>query len=224
MPGGGSVWGDRVVAVVALIHATVAELRRDPWMAVGGVLLFAACKIFAGEVVNDPWAAFVVGLTAFMLQFMLMGHALRIGGLVAATRTADIRRFWSFFSLWLVSTVPVLIGFILFVVPGVWLYARWLLAMPILFAEQGAWNVALSRSVARTRPMLGSIVIAGGIIHLPFLIGFVWFRWMGGIADGWPEAVIAMQVAGTVSQVAGWYFAVAVYRTSRSELMEEGLA
>jgi hypothetical protein len=66
-------------------------------------------------------------------------------------------------ALSLVFSIGVLIGFILFIAPGVWLYALWFVALPVLINEGAGITQALQRSkelaTGRMRPILAMVVV-----------------------------------------------------------------
>lgn len=101
----------------------------------------------------------VAGLAAGFIQFLLidvlalaamfrvfsetiLGHSAGAG---AAVRLAA-SRFWALLGLSLLRGIVVAIGLLFLVVPGVWLYVIWAVAVPVLLLEKTGVSEALSRS------------------------------------------------------------------------------
>ncbi len=203
----------------SLLHGMTVELRRDPIAAVIGGMALTALGMLSDVGGADMMrlSFFAASIATFVLHYILTRRAMRAGGLLAVDAPGDVG---GLFLLDLVSNLAILLGFVLLIVPGVWLYARWFAAVPVLFAEETSSSEAMAASAARTRPMLGPIILAVAILYVPFVSALV-------ASIALPEEALvatgvspAINVGITLSQVAGWYLAIAVYRAVRPEPVE----
>ena len=89
-----------------------------------------------------------------------------------------------------VTTVGILLGLLLLVVPGLILFARWALIVPLIVLERAPWRVALGRSNelvrGRTAEVLAIFVvlslIALVLVAAPVLVGYLA---LGGVLGAW---------------------------------------
>jgi hypothetical protein len=200
----------------SLLHGMTVELRRDPIAAAIGVVPVVALGMLGdlGGKGMLPLSFFGASVTSFALHYILTRRAMRAGGLLATDAPGNVG---GLFLLNLVSSLGISLGFILLIVPGVWLYARWIAAVPILFAEEMTPSQAMAVSASRTRPLLGPIILAVAILYVPFVAAFI-------ASIALPEEVLvvtgvslAINSGITISQVASWYMAIAAYRAIRPE-------
>lgn len=202
-----------------LVLGAIDELRRDP----GAVAIACVLLIVIGtlsDLGGDEMLLLSIlasEVVAFVLQYALTRRAMRAGGLPTKMAPGDVG---GFFGLCFLSNLAILLGFILLIVPGVWLYARWLAAVPILFAEGKGVSEALATSAARTRSLLRPIIFAAGFVYVPYLgalgVDAVLFE-LATVSTG---ALVIINIGLTVSQIAGWYLAIAIYRATRPEPVE----
>jgi hypothetical protein len=90
----------------------------------------------------------------------------------------------------LVATVGAVLGIVAFVVPGLILFARWTLIVPVIVLEHLPWRAALARSNelvrGRTAAVLGIfvllILIAVALVAVPVLVGYLV---LGGVLGAW---------------------------------------
>jgi hypothetical protein len=87
----------------------------------------------------------------------------------------------------LFETVAVLLGLVVFVIPGILLMLLWSLAIPAIAAERLGANAALARSWRLARPALGALAMVGGVFVLAAL-----------------PLVVAMVAAITLAPQAAW--------------------
>jgi hypothetical protein len=206
-----------------LLRGTVAELRRDPIAVAIGLVPLVGLGMWGdlggAEVLRLSFL--VISVTSFMLQYLLTRRAMRAGGLLPGDAPGKVA---AFFGLCFLSNLGILLGFVLLIVPGIWLYARWLAAGPILFAEDMTVSEALAASAERTRPLLGAIVGATCIVYLPFLIALITSIVGEEATILSVGASLAINLGLTVSQIAGWYLAVAIYRALRPQPLADVFA
>ncbi len=208
-----------IKAAGSLLHGMIVELRRDPIAAAigGGALTALSMLGDMGGADMMRLSFFAASIATFALHYTLTRRAMRAGGLLAIDAPGDVG---GLFLLSLVSNLGILLGLVLLIVPGVWLYARWFAAAPILFAEETTSAEAMAASAARTRPMLGPIILAVAILYVPFAAAFVASTALPEEALVTTGVSLAINVGITISQVAGWYMAIAAYRAVRPEPVE----
>ena len=101
------------------------------------------------------------------------------------------RRWHSFLWLFLVSIVPLTIGFLLCVLPGVWLMVSWLAAPVVLVHEDLRGRRALGRSFRLTRPRFWAVLLVA-------LLEFVGF----GLIHSGATSLSAVLLPSSLEQVA----------------------
>lgn len=209
--------------VFELLRATVAEFGRDPVVAAIGMLLLVVLGVWGdlagAEVMRLSFLS--ISVTSFILQYVLTRRTMRKGGLLAVDAQGNVS---GFFGLCFLANLGILLGFTLLIVPGIWLYARWIASGPVLFAEDMSISEALASSAERTRPMLDAIIGVTCIVHLPFVAGII----ASVVAEEASMLSIGVSTATnigmSVSQLAGWYLAVAIYRAVQPQPLADVFA
>ncbi|KQM42695.1 hypothetical protein ASE57_11075 [Sphingomonas sp. Leaf11] len=206
-----------------LVRDTVEEMRRDPVAMVGGLVPLVALSMWGdlGGADVMPLSFLAISITSFILQYVLTRRAMRAGGLLTADMPGNVG---GFFGLCFLSNLGILLGFTLFIVPGIWIYARWIASGPILFAEQATVGEALANSAERTRSLLGAIVGATAILYMPFVAGLAASMMSDEATILSPAVSLAINIGLIGSQIAGWYLAVAIYRALQPQPLAEVFA
>ncbi|QNA85714.1 hypothetical protein G4G27_18300 [Sphingomonas sp. So64.6b] len=114
------------------------------------------------------------GIASLVAQYVLVRTALERRGLRDETRRNGLGAFWG---VNILSGLGILLGYVLLIVPGIFLSVRWSVASAVLLAEEQTVSGALGESWALTRPNLWPIL---GVLLVIFV----------------PAAVIAIGVAG----------------------------
>lgn len=180
----------------------------------------------------NPIGAFEVGYLR-ALPLGIFGAALQAAVIVGATASfndrhasfgdclmAGLRKWPALFLLNIMRGVPILIGYVLFIVPGVILSLVWYLAGPVQVLEGGSPLASLRRSAELTRGRRWSIFglsIALGVFG--FLIGLV-AGFIGGFVAGFikpfgghlPAAVLAYPLTYVMLYPFSAAAAAALYR------------
>jgi hypothetical protein len=147
----------------------------------------------------------LLGFVALFLQFWITARLLEDFG----RRSANGGGFGSVFVISLISVVAVLLGFVLLIVPGVILFARWSMAVPIAVGEGGGATVALAESWRRTEGRFWPIITALAAIYLPAIALFLLILWL------FPEARLLQALFENVVLngvfVMGWHAAIAFH-------------
>ncbi|MES2096170.1 MAG: hypothetical protein V4459_05375 [Pseudomonadota bacterium] len=193
------LFGDLAVVLIAMVAMTVVSTLAD--------------------ISASPVAAFI-GLPWLVVQFAMTRRLVDRQGLRVADRRAG---FGSFFLVGLLTGLGSLLGLVCLVLPGIYLAARWSMSDAVLFAENEGSGNAIGRSWAATNGHMIPITLAMILFYSPaivisatgFLVGFG-AQQSGQAGQALDPSVLygvdaATNLFTTMSQVAGWYFGVAVY-------------
>lgn len=122
---------------------------------------------------DNPGLNFAIGVLAVFAQYGVTRGALRAAGLRAGPGSGA-----SFVGAAILSGMGIALGFVLLVLPGIYLWARWSLVSPLIVGEGMRTGEALSTSWARTRsrvvPISAALLtvtippLAAGIVVLAF--------------------------------------------------------
>lgn len=146
-------------------------------------------QIHLGRLVQNEYSSLVEGALGAIVTALLttvltvvvtedvLGHRLTLAAVWARVRTRLLRLTW----LVLISSVVPILGIFLLIVPGVWLWGVWAVAVPAMVVENGSARDSLRRSRWLVRDMfwrvfgiraLGVLLAAAGslVISLPFAI------------------------------------------------------
>ena len=163
----------RELKIGAIIDKTLAVLERT---AVPALIFFVALTV-----INCAITYFTLAMIA-PLQALAIGLLKMVVGIVAAYLLLDVMvrktglrsrqgedAFLTFFGLSLVSGIAVLVGFILLIIPGLFLIARWSIAQPMVVARGDGIMKAFGESWERTRGNEFQILIAMLALFAVFL-------------------------------------------------------
>jgi hypothetical protein len=119
------------------------------------------------------------------------------------------RRLWALPGLNFLSGLGIVLGLILLIVPGAYLFVRWSAAVPALIAEEASIPESLSRSAEAIEGRFWHVLGAILVVWTPFLAGMI-------ASDLVPEderliASLVLNLPINLSLVAGWHLAVAIY-------------
>ena len=157
-------------SAAALAH-TFRLIRENGPGAAAAVVLLTAVGTAA-----DQLPALVLPLTlvsaglSIAFQDRLTSSALRLAGQEGNPGS----RFGGVFLVSLLGNLGIVLGLLFFIVPGIYLFARWSLAIPVLIEEDRGPGEALRTSWERTAGHLGPILVTFLPIYLPMLGGFAW--------------------------------------------------
>ncbi len=204
--------------VSRLLAQTGRTIGRDPVAAAIALILLSGVGIAFDMAPPEVMALAMFGtsIAGFAAQYILTRRVMRRDGLLMAGVSGAVA---AMFGLGIVSNLAIGLGFLLLVVPGWWLAARWIAAVPVLFAEEPGVMAALDISAARMRPMIPAAMVAILIVYLPFAVAMAWFVLEGDVETSAATSVLT-NLAMSVSQVGAWYLAVAAYRLTRPDSID----
>lgn len=162
-------------------------------------------------------------LVQLIAQFVLTRIALDRLGLIQRQGAA----VFAFIGLAIVSGIALMIGFILLIVPGVFMAIRWSASVPILLAEQQTIGASLSESRDRTEGRMLPIFLAMMVCALPLLAVFmIEVVNTGSMPVGPLVRALTENIALAAQQIAYIYLAVAIYLgvTDHGETLEDVFA
>ncbi len=204
--------------VSRLLAQTGRTIGQDPVAAAIALILLSSVGIAFDMAPPEVMALAMFGtsIAGFAAQYILTRRVMRRDGLLMAGAAGAVA---AMFGLGIVSNLAIGLGFLLLLVPGWWLAARWIAAVPVLFAEEPGVMAALDISAARMRPMVPAAMVAILIVYLPFVVAMAWFVLEGDVETSAATSV-PTNLAMSVSQVGAWYLAVAAYRLTRPESID----
>jgi len=112
----------------------------------------------------------------------------------------------------ILTTLGIVAGAVLLIIPGIFLAVRWALAAPILIAEDVGVTAAIGRSWQETEGRFWTIVVVLLVVYSPILLLAV----AGGVAavigaENSFVLTIIINVGANAVVVAGWIAMVALY-------------
>lgn len=201
----------------AVLERTVKLIVAHPLLALAA---FVALMVPAGSPVSaqteDEMAiSLLTSFVALIAQYWLTAVLLRREGLLQGPPALGATGSYVLFCI--ASSIAIVLGTLLLILPGLYLSARWILGVPCIVAEGGTASTAFAASSERTRGAVGPIMWALALINLPFAaVTVVELAWFGARELPWP-AMLAMSAAETISWVGCWYAAVAVFALTRHD-------
>ena len=191
------------------------------------VLLMVILGLTAAELIFN-WAIPDTGslLAIMVLEFFVLYHFCEhlLADQLPASQDRS-RRYGALFFASVLSVLGILVGFVLLVLPGLYLMARWTLIAPLVIAEQRDGKAALNESWAITSASSGVLIsmmlaTAAASLVVPVMLFFM-TDGMGGMAAYVSEALLSL--GANAWSTSTTVMAVAAYRllrTSRSALSE----
>jgi hypothetical protein len=200
------------IDTAAILRRTFSMLRADATIALVAFLALAVPMTLLDVYAPTSGAgfAYVGGLIAIFAQFMVTSRLLRRAGLMRAEGQAG--RGAAFFVALLLTGVGIAIGFLLLVLPGIYLWARWSLVAPLVIGEGAGMSDAISESWARTQGLVAPISASLLLINVCTLGSIAITLYLYPI-----DGVVPLPIAAAAnlliyaSQVLTWYCTVAVY-------------
>src|SRR3569623_755218 len=206
---------ERTVSFVEVIRATFALIRSDLLLVLGVGIV--AAVVGTSLDFTAPAASNAMNLLMIVVQYSVVKRQIERQGLRSADKPGG---FGSFFLLGILSGLAILLGFVLLIIPGIYLYARWSMADAALVAENCGATGAMERSWAASRASAVPIALASAVIGLPTALAMAAFFASGavegaGIVSPGSLSDIALAAVGNlliyIGQLAGLYMCVALY-------------
>jgi len=180
-------------------------LRKAPFSALIAIATLTLLADFARELPELWHRVVAMGAATIIVQREVTRNLLHSVG-----RPGKRRPYGAMLVVGIVTGMLTAAGFAIFVLPGLYLFARWSLSNVVLISEGGSPFGAMGASWARTQPHLPVISVALVLSFLPpFAVGVV----VASVSNraGLTIAPVISDVAGYSGLVLIWYLAVATY-------------
>lgn len=148
------------------------DLTLEAWAgAVPIGLLYLGIDLILDRLFGDSWPFFALFLLiSFILNVIFVLLLLRhLGVPLAGSSTAMVARG---FLAALVTSIGIILGFVLLIVPGIYLLTRWYMVVPVIMAEGGGVLTAARRSAGYTKGRFGALCAAVITIWVPYILAF----------------------------------------------------
>jgi uncharacterized membrane protein YfcA len=196
------------------------EVQCNAILLVAATLGQVAGNLAIDQLMAESGSFALSGLMSLIAQYLVTRFALDRAGLLPEGAPS---RFGSLWGLNIVAGLASLVGLLLLILPGVYLNARWLMAAPIIIADDKAMSEGMSESWERTRdsawPIVGALLALYGC---GFGLGMVPF-FLSGEENPPTEYAAAGYLFFALTSTLGWLMAVGAYRlmSSRTQSLEE---
>jgi hypothetical protein len=202
-----------------ILEQTLGLLRRMWDRAALALVILAGLGIVvdSGKVTGDAANALTLAISilAFILQYWIVRGLLQDLGYRIPSRP----RFPAFFLMGLVTTVGILLGLVLLIVPGIVLMVRWSISAPVVIGSECRVIESIGESWRATEGVFWPIFLAFTAIYGPlFVIPLAGELAMENRLAG--AAILNLPVNACI--IAGWHAAVAIYlQLCRTEMLSE---
>lgn len=200
-----------------ILRRTAEMVRRAPAVAlIAWLALVLPATLLTVATDGDSRFVFVSSIMGIFAQFIVTSRLARQAGLMQAEHIPG--RAGSYVLLSIVTSLAIMLGFLLFVLPGLYLLARWSVAVPIVIAEGAKMGEALTASWDRTQgkaaPICFALLVVGTGLLVSAALDYLY------VPDYGPPPLIPTLVSnllGFGSNVLAWFLAMAIYSFSARE-------
>lgn len=208
------------ITVSLLLDRTLALARKDALAAAVAVAVMVVPTVLV-DITTGPdaggfLAVYLPSLLGIFVQFVLTRVLLGRVGVLPAARTG------SYVGALILTGLGIGLGFLLLIVPGLYLWASWLLVVPLILGEGMRAAEAISESGRRTRAHIGPIIGTLLVLNI-WVLGALALTVFVYPADA--PASLATAIAANlllfVPQVLSWHCAVALHTLTGHPQEEE---
>jgi hypothetical protein len=194
-----------------LLGETARLLRVNP-----ALNLAALGALTLVGVLGDVYPDFIrlAGLGTFIITLVLQ-YEISAGLLVHydLIEGGGRRRLWALLGLSLLSGIGILLGLILLILPGIYLFVRWAAAVPALIAEEAGVTESMTLSAEAVEGRFWQVFGAIAVVWAPF-VPAVLASVM--VVEAQPLiGSLLLNLPLNLSLIAGWHLAVAIYAGRR---------
>ena len=203
----------RDLKVGTIINTTFNVLEKNALVAIGAILVLAAANFGAAylgltktAIMQQVGLSVGAAIAGFVVNFVLLNLMLRKIGL---QKVQGMDLLVPYFGLSVLSTLGIGLGFIVLILPGLFLMARWSLAQPLMLARGDGIMKALGESWERTKGNEFTIILAALALAILFILVSVLVPFQFGA-----QSIVGLVIAQTAGAVASIIFAsmrVALY-------------
>ncbi len=191
----------------------LSHVRADPLMFVVAMLVSTMPPILADFFLDEASAmAAVSGLSLILLfvQIVIAGRCLRRANAIEHREVPKPTFYPRAFLQSIVGTFGILVGVVLFVLPGIFLFVRWFISLPALISRNTRAIDALHESWRMTKGNELPILAVSALAIIPALMGLAILFF----SETWPAAM-AFEVLASITLVGLWYLQIAVFQLLR---------
>lgn len=199
----------------AVLAQTWTLLRRAPGLSLAALVVLVGLDTLS-DTLGVAWSplGIVSGVVSILFQLLIMRALL--DSLDLRDRDAN-GGFFALLGLGIISGAGIILGFILLVVPGIFLFVRWSLSAAFLLAEDIGPSDAMRRSWEATQGNFGAVLAPLVIVYSPALalaiaIGLLFDP--GIAANLTVSSVFNLLLEGVI--IVGWHLQVALYSAARN--------
>lgn len=187
-------------------------LRENALPAIGVTVALTAINVALDAVTTGFSATAPAGMASLAAQYYLTATALESSG---AREPGASSRFLGLWGMNIVSGLGILLGFVLLIVPGLYLAARWAAASPALLAGDEPAIASLGESWRLTEKSVWAIMGVQLVIFVPVLFAAMGFVVMfEAILPEWGLSLI-LYLALFGGFAVSWLASVAIYTLLR---------
>jgi Membrane domain of glycerophosphoryl diester phosphodiesterase len=126
-------------------------------------------------------------------------------------------RFAAVFGVSFISNLAIILGFVLLVVPGIFLAVRWSIAVPAVVGSADSVTDGLRESWQKTKGQFWQILVVVLILTLFFMLPVAAALWFTDTAAGESAPFsLGINLVSSSGSVLGWYVMIALYEVLRS--------
>lgn len=202
---------ERRLSFGEIIGATFALVLAD--LPIVLIILAVTVAVATFIDMSAPSAGNLLNIPVLVAQYYLIRHLIDRHGLRSADRLGG---FGSFFVVGLITNLATLLGFVLLILPGIYLSARWSMVDAAVVAENRGFSDAMRRSWDASEGNVVPIALAMLAIGVPLIAGMALMFSIAASGDDQTVGGLGFSVAFNLlvyaSQICTWYFGVALYR------------
>ena len=188
--------GERKVGVGEIFSAFGSTLSRHARLSLLAGLGIVALTSITDVLLGDSGGQFAGTVASFLIQYHLMEQALAADGLLSPAVAG--RRYLSVVGASILTTLGIAFGFVLFIVPGLLLLARWSLTWPYIIGQGMPATEAMGASWRHTRASMVSIVLFYVICMVLLVVPLAGVGIAEGLASALSGPSITAGVGGTI--------------------------
>ncbi len=202
------------LSVHMVLSATIALLAERPLAGTIGFVFLLVMPAFVDPFFDNELAYALTTLVfSAIAQFVILDHLLRAKDLVDQDKGS---RRGAFVWTMIATGLATMLGLLLLIIPGLFLAARWAVALPIIIGRRIGSAEAMAMSAEMTRKDMLTLTLVFGILMSPLIVEIV-LSAIGHAVSGIRSAY--EPVAGIIfsaQPVLAWYASVAIYRLYRT--------
>ena len=162
--------GLKIGTIIDKTLGVIEHNARSALLYLAAVTAISAAITYYSLAMTAPMQQLPIGLLKFLVgvvaAYLLLDAMLRKTGL---RERRDVEAFYPYLGLSILYTLGVVLGFILLIIPGLLVMARWSISQPLIVARGGSVMRALGESWEQTRGNEFPILVAAFAIILPLI-------------------------------------------------------